>query len=227
MAYTELHTAALRLVHVTRPTEHDMDYLTREFHLTPPDVEALLGVNSDSAITSQETYRRLTVQWPTPTRRGIVISDVHCLVAYSWVIIVDHGDFPAASDLIEELQSVPSERLWQDGAMMIVYELWRRAIRGLQQYDHALSPAHLLNLTRVRSQLGTVLKEFATSSPQPLDQEIMKGFSFLAFMVNHFNPAGARTPIATPTKLPFTARSYAAASAAVVILTLIVVSRTL
>lgn len=228
MAYTELHTAALRLVHVTRPSDRDMDYLTREFHLTPADTEAILGVAEHNTIAQTDTYRRLTIQWPTPTRRGIVLTDVHCLVGAGWIAVVDHGNFPAALELIQELQNVPAERLWQDGPMMMLYELWRRAIRDLQNFDHALGSAQLVSFVRARSAVGETLKHFAESSPATTDHDdVVRGFSFLAFTLSHVNPAGARAPVMATSKLPITVRGYAAVSTAVVVLTLIVVSRTL
>lgn len=225
MAYTELHTAALRLVHVTRPNDRDMDYLLREFHLTPADAEALLGVSETTHLVGNDHYRRLTLQWPTPTRRGIVVSDVHILVAYGWLIVVDHGDFSAATEVLEELQTMPSERMWQDDAMMMLYEILRRAIRGLQHVGAELSPQQSVAFARARSAIAETIKNFPLNTTAT--DETIKGFSFLAFSLNHHNPAGARAPVAMPNRLPFSARGYAAASAAVAIMTLIVMSRSL
>lgn len=227
MAYTELHTAAIRLVHVTRPTDRDLDYLTREFHLVTEDVEAIFGVSDRPSIATRPAYRRLTVLWPTITRRGVTISEVHCFVGYGWLIILDHGNFSAATELTEELQTVPAERLWQDGAMMMLYELWRRAIRQIQTSDRALTPTATLHLAHLRQELGNHLKEFAaTDVSVQRDEETIKSFNFLAFTVSHTNPTGARLPVTT-SRLPFTAQSYAVASVAVAIVTLLVVSRTL
>lgn len=228
MAYTELHTAAIRLVHVTKPNDRDVDYLTREFHLAPEETEAMLGVADNTTTRVTPDYRRLTVQWPTPTRRGVTLTDVHCLVGYSWLVIVDHGNFPAAADLTRELQSVPPERLWQDEPMMVLYELWRRAIRGLQQYDRAVPAQHLVAYARVRHTVGEALKNFAAAHPDAaIDPDMVKGFVFLAFTFGHLHPIGARQPVATATRIPLTAGGYAAASAVVAIITLLVVSRTL
>ncbi len=228
MAYTELHTAAIRLVHVTKPNDRDVDYLTREFHLAPEETEAMLGVVDNTTTHITPEYRRLTVQWPTPTRRGITLTDVHCFVGSGWLVIVDHGNFPAADDLTQELQSVPPERLWQDGPMMMLYELWRRAIRELQRYDHSVPAQYLTAYTRIRTTVGESLKNFAAAHPDSAtDPAMVKGFAFLAFSFGHLLPTSARQPVATTTRLPLTARGYAAASAAVAIVTLLVVSQTL
>lgn len=228
MAYTELHTAAIRFVHVSRPTDRDLDYLEREFHLTPDDTEAVFGVAADSTIINQPTYRHLTVQWPLPTRRGVELTDVHCFVGRSWVVVIDYGNFPAATDLVNELRSVPSERLWQDGPMMVLYEVWRRAVRSMNALDQAVDPQHFTALTRARWQAGEKLKEFAAGDPAiASDAVTFQSFQFLAFTLGHANPAGARMPVVALTRLPLTARGYAAVSAAVVLVTLLVVSQTL
>lgn len=226
MAYTELQTAAIRLVHVTRPTDRDLDYLQREFHLTPDDTEAILGVTDRSVILDQPRYRRLTVMWPTVTKQHLAVGEVHCLVGPDWLMVIDHGNFPAAAEIINELRTLPPERLWQDNPMMVLYEIWRRAIRSLVAVEPATQNLQRQTMMVARSSLADVLKRFVQSAATS-DSATLQGWRWLAFTLSETNPAAVRVPLAMSNRLPLTARTYAAASAAVAIATLLVISKTL
>lgn len=226
MSYTELQTAAIRLVHVTRPTDRDLDYLEREFSLLPDDAEAILGVTNVTAFFDHPRYRRLTIQWPLATRQGLALTDIHCLVGPDWLIVVDHGNFPAAFEVVKELQTLPPERLWHDHPMMVLYEIWRRAIRGVSAYNHTLSGMHAKSLATLRGIIAETMKNFADTSADH-DPSMVQGWRWLSFSLSHATPATVRVPVAMSNRLPMTARGYAAASAAVAIATLLVVSKTL
>ncbi|GEM_PF-2912129 len=226
MAYTELQTAAIRLVHVTRPTDRDLDYLQREFTITPDDAEAVLGVATQSAMVDHPRYRRLSVQWPLAARHGLALTEIHCFVGADWLIVVDHGNFTAAVELMKELQTLPPERLWQDRPMMVLYEVWRRAIRDVGVIDQIVSGPQRQSLITLKLTISETLKNFAVTAPEP-EPGMIQGWRWLAFTLSHTNPAAARIPVAISNRLPFTARSYAAASAAVAIATLLVISKTL
>lgn len=223
MAYTELQTAAIRLVHVTRPTDRDLDYLQREFHLTPDDAEAVLGVSTKASILDRQSYRRLTVQWPVITRHGLELTEIHCFVGASWLAVIEYGNFPAAVDLMQELRTLPPERLWQDGPMMVLYELWRRAIRTMNTVDQS---THSTAVVAARVKVAEALKQFSIATPDS-DPTMIQSWRWLAFSLSNNNVAAVRVPIAVSNRLPATARSYAAASAAVAIATLLVISKTL
>lgn len=227
MAYTELQTAAIRLVHVSRPTDRDLDYLRREFHFTADDAEAVLGVSEHSVIQNNlPQYRRLTVQWPIVTRHGLELTEMHCFVGRNWLVVIDHGQWPEVVELIKELRTLPPERLWQDGPMMMLYEIWRRTIRGMNVVDQGTSVQQVSALARARVNVAEAFKSFVQSTPDP-DPGMVQGWRWLSFTLTNTNPAGVRVPVAVSNRLPLTARSYAAASAAVAIATLLVINQTL
>ena len=131
MAIKELQTAAVRVVHVVRPSENDIAELDEQFHFHPLDREAMLVVNGRSALERYADYVMAVWRWPVfdARRREWRLTDIHLVIGKDYIVLVDHAGSPLLGSIVNETISAPAHQ--QDTSALLAYEVIMGLLKSL------------------------------------------------------------------------------------------------
>ena len=217
-------TSAARVVRAPTVTESDTQRLVRDFGVHPLDADHLLSVPERSGIETQPLYTIITLVLPWPSRHGLVGIDIRFLVAPKWLIVV--GDTPEKT-VAEIVQSLPSESLDHVDSAAITARCLASLARTVAQ-----TLSHLPVTTETLSALestGQTIRDWLGSASMTETRLSPDSRQEISLALHRLNSIGTLHPAEThlalavshPNRQRRLAVGYVAASAALLLLTLL------
>ncbi|MBI2984410.1 MAG: hypothetical protein HYY50_02190 [Candidatus Kerfeldbacteria bacterium] len=239
MAIHEIQTAAIRLVYLQRPTEHDVAGLRTSLRLHPLDVEELLGFPRRNVIRPFRDQLYIASRWPAyePLTKELRAVGLQLVVGPGLLVLVDDGACPTIQSFVDSLMQ-PAHPLWQASSAAVMAGLLLAMARWTEQQVNLFAKEIVTSHgDRDRIDFGqsleTVSRQLASLEPllmpiQTNEAEVRLSLRLAVHRCRHQaaellrlqrQPTRQLTPILA-TRLPRLVGGYAVASAVVVLIML-------
>lgn len=219
MAIHELQTAAAHVLHVERPTDADLDHLKTRFGFHPLDLEAVFNVPVESSFSSYGRYAFLTLLWPDSSVTNC--SELRVFVNDRELIIVgDTSDHLARQLMNAAAVTTNAEHLHR--APELVRDFVQKLLSTEQEIRGHAAARRLASIALTIRQFGRWLQDQGERQVVPLTVLLAHRIDT---KVDQLRQAAdiEPTPL-TQIQLPRVVRSYALASAFMVVVVLVTLS---
>ncbi len=220
MAVRELQTDAAHVLHVERAADIDTHQLQSRFGYHPLDLEAVLSVPVESAFSTYADYGFLTILWPEISAGQS--SDLRFFINRRLLVIVGDTVNHDVRELMIRLSKNESAELQQTSGAELVHEILRQLqTKVITDYANTVAAHRLTSVALATRQLGRWLNDHD-------QKEVVGGLVMVAHHLDVVVDRLRLAPVATNTsntiQLPRVLRTYAVASAVMIVAVILTLS---
>lgn len=227
MSRRELATAAADLLIINRPSARDLGLVEQRFHLHPLDLDALFSVPQKSSSQSYAGYFRLTVTWPELSGGHVQLADAVFYIQDDALAVVSHHQSPVLSAVMGVWLS--QGKTDQRSPLELLVDSLAIIARSIESAVTTTAVDQNL-LTSLTSALQDVPAAMAALDIQ-LRPELQQRLAMIQHRLKYAGETlvtGKRAlqPTQAPTRrLGHVVRGYALASASLIVLVIVAVTR--
>lgn len=222
MAQRELQTAAAHVLHVERPSDADIDAIKTRFGFHPLDLEAVLRVPVESSFSAYGAYGFLTLLWPDP--QATSSSDIRLFMNQHQLVVIGDTITHDIRTLIDTI-AVATNAEYQHTATELVRDVVMHLLQAkFQLQQGSVTAHHLQSVALAIRQYGRWLQDQGLRTVVPLTILLAHRIDTVADHLRQTSTERALTAEQTPIILPRVLRTYALASALMVVVVLVTIS---